>query len=290
MIKKILCIVDAAIWIADLSNCQNCYEPKYICITNLFLFLSYIQSETTPLKCFSRTFGKSKLHHSREVKTLFIYVYIRNKYLDYATFMNNGNSVTLRMKSSSSSSKYSQLPTSSSKKSKSATSCSCWKLTIQILIISSFLILAVLGVIGFANSRDIQKQLSLHRYCIFMRGSNLFEAGLKDDNGLGVGYVTVDTGSNKLVYEFLYEDISTPQALHICGPSTEDSVGVSNVFIPDDSSSLSIASTTNLIKGSIAVSHDKLEQIISNPTYYYISLKTTEFPTGAIGARLGMSC
>jgi hypothetical protein len=151
--------------------------------------------------------------------------------------------------------------------------------------------LGVFGVIGFGISIFTGNTWDIHRYCVFMNNDQVFESGGGDTNGWGFGYIEIDLNENKLSYDILFAQIETPSAMHIHGPVNADDPLTASVFIPSSGDSLDVAVVGGAsVIGSVLITSTQAEAIVANPTLYYVLLKTEEFPSGAIGYRLGVDC
>jgi hypothetical protein len=151
--------------------------------------------------------------------------------------------------------------------------------------------MSVLGTAGFGLTLYTRSQLAVKRYCFKMSGDQLYEDGSGDTNGVSIGTITVDPNLNRITYELIFDDIETPDSMHIHGPVTRDNLKTAGVAIPSDGSSLDVTVLDDtFIQGTEYITHSLARKLIQNPMWYYISIKTETYPTGAIGARLGTEC
>lgn len=169
-----------------------------------------------------------------------------------------------------------------------------WAVIFVIVFFSAlFLILAILGTVGFGMVIKLKNNLEIINYNLIMTPSQLYEAGACTDNSqyLGVGFLQIDINSNTLSYtidiSILAGDFITFMAIH--GPTTSGNPKTASVFLPDDGSSLNIGgASSGQISGSLVVSRQQGNDILNSPQNYYISFTTHLCQLGAAGTRLGV--
>lgn len=150
--------------------------------------------------------------------------------------------------------------------------------------------LGITGAVGLGYANSIRGNLQVHRYCVLMLNTQVFDSPPGDTNGWGNGFVEFDLNANMLHYNYLLADLGTIDAIHIHGPVTGTDPFTAAIFLPSDGSSLSTTLTNNQITGSLKLTEAQGNQVVNNPTNYYILIKTDAFPGGAIGSRFTAQC
>jgi hypothetical protein len=159
---------------------------------------------------------------------------------------------------------------------------------VSIAILICF-ILSIIGTVGFSFASSTRSNLTVHRYCVIMVSSNIYDAS-GSESGFANGYFEIDLSSNILTYDILVAGLDTITSMHIHGPVTGSDAKTANIYLPADGSSLSTVLTDNEIFGALRLIEQQGTLIVNNPTNFYVLLNTVDYPAGAIGARLGNRC
>lgn len=103
-----------------------------------------------------------------------------------------------------------------------------------------------------------------------------------DQDGFGSGTITLDDTTGDISWDFTYENIADPTAMHIHGPngSRGESAGV---FIGLGVETTGGAGT--LINMTTADPND-VAQVLADPTDFYVNIHNEDFPPGAIRGQL----
>jgi hypothetical protein len=169
-----------------------------------------------------------------------------------------------------------------------------FKLYAFVISVSVFLvvlfILALVGAIGLGQANSIKSNLLIHRYCVTMTNKQVFDSPPGDTDGWGNGFVEFNLQTNVMYYDFLFANLGTITAIHIHGPVTGTDPLTAVIFLPSDGTSLSTTLVNNEISGSLRITVTQGDQVVNDPTNYYVLVKTSGFPGGAIGSRFGSQC
>lgn len=157
------------------------------------------------------------------------------------------------------------------------------------ILIILFLSLGIVGAIGLGFANSIKSNLLIHRYCIIMTRSQVFDSPPGDPDGYGNGFLEFDLDNSIMNYDFLLANLGTIISIQIHGPVTGSDSLTAPIYIPS-SGSLSTTLINNRITGSLNLIDLQGNTIVNNPTNFYILINTQQFVGGAIGARLGMEC
>lgn len=155
------------------------------------------------------------------------------------------------------------------------------------------LVMGILGTISLGILEETLTSVRVKTYCLNMQGDKLHEPGAGDPNGFGYGSLTIDINQgviSYLIYIYLTPG-STPSSMYIQGPVTSSNPLYGPIFLPTGGSSMNVATVNGgQISGSFHVTRTQAQQIIDNPTFFYLSLRSTSYPAGAIGDRFGEIC
>jgi hypothetical protein len=99
---------------------------------------------------------------------------------------------------------------------------------------------------------------------------------LGDPNGTGVFKLRVDSAQNQICYELTTSNIGNVTGVQI---HTGDRSAVGPTFIALKANSIG--------RDCLAVDANKIGELNKNPTNFYVSVQTEEFPNGAIRGQLG---
>jgi len=148
----------------------------------------------------------------------------------------------------------------------------------------------ILGVVAFGMVKDTRNTLDEYRYCLFMDGEQVFEGGGGDPDGHGFGYLEFNANDNSLKYLILFADIGTPSSMHVHGPVDTSDPLTSTIFIPTTGSLDVTVTDGSQLSGDLKITSSQIEALLKAPSFFYLLLKTDDFPTGSIAARLGIDC
>lgn len=99
-----------------------------------------------------------------------------------------------------------------------------------------------------------------------------------DPDGYGYAYFTIDTTNNVICYRLYGDLIGPPTAAHI----HRAPLGVAGpVVVP-----LTPPGAYNQSAGCTTASASLINEIVNNPTGFYVNIHTTQYPGGAIRGQL----
>jgi len=115
-------------------------------------------------------------------------------------------------------------------------------------------------------------------FAIMLEG-DLVVPGPGDPDGMAMGTLTVDPGTNTISWNFTYENIDTPTNLRI----HTGAPGVSGApFV-----SLALTGTPgNLVGQATNAPNSVIDALLAAPENYYLAITTAEFPGGAVRQQL----
>ncbi len=138
-----------------------------------------------------------------------------------------------------------------------------------------FLALASLASLaGTATATTITFQLT-------MTGGNVIGGG--DPDGLATGPLTLDDLTGMVSWNFSYENIGAPTAMHIHGPGGSAGSNAGPLI------GLGVATSggAGTLISSVAAPPANVGQIFGNPSDFYVMIHNVEFPGGAVRGQLG---
>ena len=100
---------------------------------------------------------------------------------------------------------------------------------------------------------------------------------LGDTDGLGSVKLVVDLASNQICYEFRLSKVATPLMAHIHrAPQQHRGPSVVTLFTGPGGE----------LRDCVMWTEERLEEIVSEPSNFYVNLYTTEYPDGALRGQL----
>jgi hypothetical protein len=142
----------------------------------------------------------------------------------------------------------------------------------------AFVVLGVCAVLACSSSSFAAQAT----YFLSMDGAQEVP-GPGDPDGSGMGSITLDDVSGEISWDFTYENISAPTAMHIHGPDAPAGTAA-GVYI-----GLGVATTggagtltNSLVHGNLA----QITAILSEPENFYVNIHTGDFTPGAVRANL----
>jgi len=144
--------------------------------------------------------------------------------------------------------------------------------------------------VSLVTVTQLNRRLDVYRFCLEWKGgADVFDAnGNGDADAGGGGYFLVDTHSRALEWSFEVGNLdSTATALEIRGPlNTSLPIHTGNVY-----KSLSVESSDNIrFQDRIKVASSESNHLVEEPWQFYLLLRTSSHPSGAIRAKLGVNC
>lgn len=101
--------------------------------------------------------------------------------------------------------------------------------------------------------------------------------GTGDLDGTGVVKLKLDPGRKQVCYDFKLSGLSTPLMAHIHeGRPLSNGPPVVTLFTGPGAN----------LDGCVTWLHGQLAEIVANPSGFYVSIETTEFPDGALRGQL----
>ena len=98
-----------------------------------------------------------------------------------------------------------------------------------------------------------------------------------DPDGAGMVRLTVDPERKRICYDFRLSGLSTPLMAHIHrGPAFRNGPSVVTLFTGPGGD----------LDDCLDWTRERLAEIVSDPTNFYVNLATTEFPDGALRGQL----
>lgn len=115
---------------------------------------------------------------------------------------------------------------------------------------------------------------------VTLTGANEFP-GPGDTDGIALGILTVDPGTNSISWRFSHDKISAPAAMHI----HSGAAGVAGpVFV-----NLGVATTCSagtLVNTTTGLTNAVIDTILAAPKLHYMNIHTADFPAGAVRQQL----
>lgn len=96
-----------------------------------------------------------------------------------------------------------------------------------------------------------------------------------DPDGSGLFKFTFNSAQNQVCYELTTNNLADITGIHIRS-GDRSTTGPTLINLP-----------ASVAKDCVLVEADKLAEVMKNPSNYYISVQTKEFPNGAIRGQLG---
>ena len=101
--------------------------------------------------------------------------------------------------------------------------------------------------------------------------------GPGDPDGAGTFKGTINPGQGQVCYELRVSNIATPNAAHIHTGGPKDAGPVL----------VTLQTPTNgIAKDCVSVERDTLQDLIKDPSKYYVNVHNAEFPDGAVRGQL----
>ncbi|HKY27051.1 MAG TPA: CHRD domain-containing protein [Pyrinomonadaceae bacterium] len=101
--------------------------------------------------------------------------------------------------------------------------------------------------------------------------------GPGDTDGAGTFKGTINHGQGQICYELTVSNIATPNAAHIhIGSPTEAGDVVVTLQTPADGTA----------KDCVSVDKDKLQEILKDPSKYYVNVHNADFSDGAVRGQI----
>ena len=165
-------------------------------------------------------------------------------------------------------------------------------------IVTAILVIVAIGV-AIAALVTSHSSLSKQRFCIEARNDNMPNGVGGDGDGYLKGYVVFDVSQEVIVWNFIHTDLDAISAIHIIGPHPVDQpfdgpVHIALCGLPNQSTCDN--GTPNVIVGLIEQLSNgqapgtKIREIRDNPSRFFVLVKTTPQPKGAVRAPLLSRC
>lgn len=148
--------------------------------------------------------------------------------------------------------------------------------------VSSFIVFAVaIGALSLTNS--VRRALQSRQFTLIFDDARI-TAG--DTNGSGQGRLSVDKGRDCIEWTMMFANLDTITGAEIRGPLTAESpLSVDTVFfdlgLEHDDNKL------NTLKDKDNIEDEGIDDLLDDPQNYYVLIKTSAFPNGAVRAPLG---
>ena len=155
--------------------------------------------------------------------------------------------------------------------------------------------LSTAAFLGAALFLAVGAQAQSRTFNLTMLGANEPNAsgqlGQGDPDGVAVGSVTLDPGTDMVTWDFNYENISGAaiSGFHIHGPNATPTTNV-GIFIGFPLSTTAVPSgrqTGMLMSDAIPDIGSRIDQVLANPSGFYLNLHSSGaggFPGGAVRA------
>jgi len=123
---------------------------------------------------------------------------------------------------------------------------------------------------------------TVHTFCLTMTGDQ--EVPPADPAGFASGVLTIDTATNTVAWNFAYTNVAAPTMMHI----HTGAAGVNGPVIVN--MGVATSGGPNTLIGSTTTSATNVNNILANPTGFYVNIHNSPFPGGAVRGQLDPAC
>ena len=164
-------------------------------------------------------------------------------------------------------------------------------------IVTAFLV--VLAIVVVTVALIVYPSTSKQRFCIEATNGNMPSGIVGDGDGFFKGYISFDVSQEVISWDFTHTGLDAISAIHIIGPHPVDQpfdgpVHIALCGLPSQNTCDN--GTPNVVLGQIEqISNGqapvtKIQQIRDNPSRYFLLVKTTVHPEGAVRDSLASRC
>jgi len=123
---------------------------------------------------------------------------------------------------------------------------------------------------------------TIHTFCLTMTGDQ--EVPPADPTGFASGVLTIDTATNTIAWDFAYTNIAPPTLMHIhVGAAGVNGGVVVNMGV-------ATSGGPNTLINSTTTSTANINNILANPSGFYVNIHNSPFPAGVVRGQLDSAC